>query len=153
MPRENVKSLIISNCGPTATLLFNDDSSKSFTFKTMESCFGFVQEHYKTNLEKGNKPTTSESKAPPPKSQGPSAFDAAMSKLSNTDKEAVNKYRKMRKMRLPEAVVRHKMKQESFEKEELISLVFMDGKESKPVEATKVEPPKQEQKSKLSDGY
>ena len=48
MPRENVKSLIISNCGPTATLLFNDDSSKSFTFKTMESCFGFVQEHYKT---------------------------------------------------------------------------------------------------------
>jgi hypothetical protein len=53
MSRENVKSLTISNSGPTATLLFNDDSSKSFTFKTMENCFGFVQEHYKTKMEKG----------------------------------------------------------------------------------------------------
>ena len=54
-------------------------------------------------------------------------------------------------MRLPEAVVRHKMKQESFEKENLISLVFMDEKNSNPIEPiSKVAPPKQEQTSKLS---
>ena len=126
MSRNNVSSLTMSNCGPIATLLFANGTKKSFTFKSMENLFAFVQTHYQTKMTNAVQSSAVTPAMPKNASQGVSPFELAMKSLSQEEKDSVNKYRKMLKMKLPEQAVRHKMRQENFDKDNLIDLVFCD---------------------------